>query len=84
MRRIYFEDHGQDFLSWTVNEQGIVVECEPFQSWLWVGARVLGANHLCRGDVVDFMHKGGEPVKTLNYRVERVQILPQAEQPIHV
>ncbi|MCP3017423.1 hypothetical protein [Cupriavidus basilensis] len=83
MRRIYFEDHGQDFLSWTVDDNGTVVDCEPFQLSIWGGARVLYPHLLRKGHLVDFVPKFGGPAKTLNYPVERVQILPQAEQPIH-
>lgn len=37
---IHFEDHGQDFLTWTVR-RGEVVSSSPFQSWLWVGLRLV-------------------------------------------
>jgi hypothetical protein len=38
--KITFEDHGQDFLTWTIDtELEQVVACEPFQASLWVGRK---------------------------------------------
>ncbi|AOJ05103.1 hypothetical protein WS70_25635 [Burkholderia mayonis] len=68
---IELEDRGQDFTEWKCDENGIVVECSPFQGWLWEGVRVIGATDLSRGDVVDFVDKQGR-LRTLNYRVARV------------
>ena len=39
MQTVIFEDHGQDFLEWDI-EDGVVVDCRPFQSWLWNGTKV--------------------------------------------
>ena len=36
---IHFKDEGQDFLTWKV-VNGVVVECQPFQDWVWKGAIV--------------------------------------------
>ncbi|WP_175764178.1 hypothetical protein [Burkholderia ambifaria] len=68
---IKLEDRGQDFTEWKCDEHGTVVECGPFQGWLWEGVRVIGAADLRRGDVVDFIDKDGH-VRTLNYRVKSV------------
>lgn len=36
--KIEFEDHGQDFLFWTIDTQKEkVVDCGPFQYTVWVG-----------------------------------------------
>lgn len=40
MKRIFFEDDGQDFLEWDINEEGEVVACRPFQGWVWIGVKV--------------------------------------------
>jgi hypothetical protein len=37
MRKIHFEDHGQDFLWFIVDETGKVQDAGPFQGWLWAG-----------------------------------------------
>jgi hypothetical protein len=34
---IEFEDFGQDFLRWYINEDGYVIDSQPFQRWVWVG-----------------------------------------------
>jgi hypothetical protein len=39
MRRIHFEDRGQDFLWFDIDSDGKVVDCGPFQAWLWVGKK---------------------------------------------
>jgi phage gp16-like protein len=41
-RTIVFEDFGQDFFEWDVDENNSVVGCRPFQAWVWCGAQVLG------------------------------------------
>lgn len=30
-----FEDHGQDFLTWHVDQKGNIIKCEPFQFSIW-------------------------------------------------
>lgn len=42
INQITFEDHGQDFLRWKV-ENGCVVSSEPFQSNVWAGCRIVKA-----------------------------------------
>ena len=43
MKTIVFEDHGQDFLEWEIDDKGVVTGCRPFQGSIWGGKRVL--NH---------------------------------------
>lgn len=40
MMRVAFEDCGQGFLEWDL-VRGVIVDCRPYQSWLWVGQRVM-------------------------------------------
>lgn len=37
---IHFEDNGQDFLFWVINEKGLVVDSQPFQASVWRGFEV--------------------------------------------
>lgn len=37
---VFFVDDGQDFLEWDLSDKGEVVECRPFQGWLWNGTMV--------------------------------------------
>ncbi len=50
-RLITFEDHGQDFLKWLINEDNVIVHCEPFQSWLWNGRKVLTETLVVGGNI---------------------------------
>ncbi|KAL5901793.1 hypothetical protein ACKVV1_011496 [Pyricularia oryzae] len=59
---IEFEDLGQDFLVWTLNENGVVIECKPFQAWLWKGRQVVDYASLKRGDVKKDMDDFGNSI----------------------
>ncbi len=69
---ITFEDHGQDFLTWQLNNNGIVVDCAPFQAWVWTGVQVIDHASLKVGDVVRF-HRPGGHVNTMRYPVAQVE-----------
>lgn len=73
MVTIEFEDRGQDFTRWTCDETGKVIECAPFQGWLWEGVTVLSPEALKRGEPVDFVNHEGH-VRTLAYRVRSVKV----------
>lgn len=45
MITVVFEDDGQDFLEWDIDEEkGKVVACRPFQSDTWVGTYIHNKN----------------------------------------
>lgn len=69
MITVYFEDHGQDFLEWDI-EDGVVVGCRPFQDWLWKGTRIHTAD-IQPGVILEITARSGR--RTLNYPVERVK-----------
>lgn len=74
---IAFEDHGQDFLYWTVDETGKVVDCQPFQAFLWCLATVTNLEQLKPGKIVEItLH--GEPNST-RYPVTRIVPLVPTE-----
>jgi hypothetical protein len=61
---IEFQDHQQDFLVWTVDEAGIVLESWPFQTDVWRGLKVVNLATLKVGSVVDCLRGGrGASVK---------------------
>lgn len=66
MITVHFEDHGQDFLEWDI-EDGVVVACRPFQDWLWNGTKVNNTD-IKLGDKLDITFKDGVR-RTLNYPV---------------
>ena len=40
MVTVLFEDDGQDFLEWDINDKGEVVDCRPSQGDIWIGTKV--------------------------------------------
>lgn len=70
MITVHFEDHGQDFLEWDI-ENGEVIACRPFQEWLWKGVHVLN-DTFHPGDIVHIITKGNQP-NTVKYPIESVE-----------
>jgi len=71
MITVELEDHGQDFLEWDI-EDGVVVDCRPFQGWLWNGTRVHN-DHIIPGTILDITPVTGGHPTTLNYPVKEVK-----------
>ena len=71
MITVFFEDHGQDFPEWDI-EDGVVVACRPLQDWVWNGTRVHNETIL-KGDILGITTKNHPSRTTLNYPVERVK-----------
>ena len=70
MQTVTFEDHGQDFLEWDI-EDGKVVACRPFQGWLWVGTTIHNIGIIKPGDILEITARGERT--TLNYPVVSVK-----------
>lgn len=77
-RVIHFEDKGQDFLTWTVDADGLVIDCQPFQAWLWVGMRVLAPGELKPGGHVRYSSRQRKGVQTIRYPIAAIEELPTA------
>ncbi|MGS1014078.1 hypothetical protein ACVCL0_09205 [Rhodanobacter sp. UC4450_H17] len=72
--RITFEDHGQDFLTWQLDNNGVVVDCLPFQATFWCGATVLHPKRLKVGSKVAFTRDAdATTVFTVHYRVAAIE-----------
>lgn len=69
--RIYFEDHGQDFLWWDIDSLGAVVDCGPFQASVWVGS-CLDLPIPEVGERPYFETKYGDYLE-LNYAIEKIE-----------
>jgi len=69
---LHFEDKGQDFLFWKLDEHGYVIDCQPLQDWLWVGAKVIDPKELNAGDRFRFLNKNGE-LRDCIYPIERIE-----------
>lgn len=74
MKRITFEDKGQDFLRWIIDEDNIVIDSQPFQGWLWCGYVVI---ELGEGMKPTITKNGGDI--TLGYRVSSIEQLSNRE-----
>lgn len=69
---IHFEDHGQDFLEWDCDKDGIIIDCRPFQSNVWCKGRVANLNSIVNG-VKDVVYKdSGLAAFVIKYPVEKV------------
>ncbi|MEW6648184.1 MAG: hypothetical protein AB1450_13375 [Pseudomonadota bacterium] len=71
IKTIEFEDGGQDFLEWDIDETGKVVACRPFQGFVWVGALV-HLDTLALGEAPRITPKSGREMR-LRYRVIRIE-----------
>jgi hypothetical protein len=69
---IHFEDRGQDFLTWTLDEKGWVVDCQPFQKSIWKGGLVKNFKELELGSTVEYITKDGYKCLKMNYPVARI------------
>jgi len=67
---VHFEDHGQDFLEWDIKD-GVVVDCRPFQGWIWNGTKVHNTD-IQAGDILQITTPDGME-RTLKYPVEEVE-----------
>jgi hypothetical protein len=71
-RTMRFEDHGQDFLWWTITEHGDVVGCGPFQSSIWEKCVVVNHCDLAVGVQPIFKAPAIREQKTLRYRIAAI------------
>lgn len=72
MKTIHFEDHGQDFLTWEVDQDGFVTDAQPFQSTIWGGCKVINMKELKPGGPVKFQSRHDGRNYTLLYPVEKL------------
>ena len=75
MITVYLEDGGQDFLEWDI-EDGVVVDCRPFQAWLWIGTRVYN-EEIKPGDFLTISKLPDTSPTKLRYLVKEVQEIKQ-------
>lgn len=74
--RVYFEDHGQDFLFWDIdNNTGEVVDCQPFQAFHWTGRIVANVSTLAVGAYVALKRLKGEADLVIKYPIEKVETI---------
>ncbi|MEM8550198.1 MAG: hypothetical protein AAGF10_05350, partial [Verrucomicrobiota bacterium] len=70
--KITFEDHGQDFLWWVIDTKtGKIIDCGPFQAWVWCEQTVDQADSLKIGDRP--LCKSGAGYRRLNYAITQIE-----------
>ncbi|MCF6758287.1 hypothetical protein L3X14_17045 [Pseudomonas balearica] len=74
---IEFQDHGQDFLWWIVDEDGKVTGCGPFQSSVWCHFTISNLASLKVGSLVYGVWQG--ELTNVNYPVRAIQPLVPVE-----
>lgn len=73
--KIHFEDNGQDFLTWEINEQGVVVRSEPFQTEVWKDSIVLNIDELEPGNKVVIIPKDDDEPLEIKHKIEKIEEL---------
>lgn len=68
---IEFEDYGQDFLEWYIDERGFVLDSKPFQSFLWVGKFTI-PQFVKVGELLPIWIEKGSYIK---YPIKSIQII---------
>lgn len=69
MKTIFFEDNGQDFLEWDIDENGLVIDSRPFQATVWCGL-ILDIGSLVIGGFPTFNRDG--TAKYIKHRIEKI------------
>lgn len=75
--RVYFEEHGQDFSWWDLEDTGDdysyrVVDCGPFQAWHWT--RYFVAKDSVRLGKRLLISNDGKTARYLKYPVTEIEI----------
>ncbi len=68
--KITFEDHGQDFLEWTIDKNGQILTCAPFQGSIWCRYMVTTKRFKVGGFVS--IQKPDQAL-TIKYAIEKVE-----------
>lgn len=68
---IEFEDNGQDFSKWYINEHDVVVDCKPYQASVWNGSLVNLATS--EGGYLDIISKHCGDERTISHPIESIQ-----------
>lgn len=74
---IHFQDQGQDFLRWQVDEAGVVVGSWPFHKQIWAGLQVTNLSKLKKDELV--RHNRFDEEGSIRYPVKAVVPLVPVE-----
>lgn len=73
MKTLKIEDHGQDFLEWDIDDNGVVIACRPFQGFVWCGMIVLNHATIKTGDHAQLLDQQNEE-RELRYPILSVEV----------
>ncbi len=59
---IEFENIGQEFTTWKVNQDGVVTDCQPLQKKVWLSTKVVNLKKLKSGGLVN-LSLGGKVIE---------------------
>lgn len=71
-RIIELEDHGQDFIYWTIDSTNTVIDCRPFQGQFWIGTKIENTE-IHPGDTLMITIRRSKEIKSLNYPVKTIK-----------
>ena len=72
-KKITFEDNGQDFLEWKVDEQGLIQESWPFQTELWGKYEIENMAELHVGGLVKIIGPSWQGI--IKHRIESIEVI---------
>ena len=70
--KVHFEDKGQDFLTWWIDERGEVLHSN-LQSWVWNG-KMVDVDSLKKGCCLKFQDLKFQEDSYLNYKTIKVEV----------
>lgn len=68
---VYFEDHGQDFLEFHINEEGYILDSRPCQRNIWAGHFTIPQTAKVGGKLAIYLDRKGE--SSINYPIKRIE-----------
>lgn len=72
MTRVHFEDQGQDFLWWDIDNDGVVQAAGPFQNEIWKGCVTDTPDTLEKGERLLFIDQFGKEMQ-LKYPITNIE-----------
>lgn len=71
--KIIFEDQGQDFIVFVVNENtGKIIDSRPFQSSIWTKYKVTNVSEIQKGKYANLLHIKDNSILTIKYPIEKI------------
>ena len=72
-KRITFEDNGQDFLTFDIDNDGYIKEVKPFQGELWKQYRVSNYSNLSVGGFVHLQHLQAIDNFSIKHKIQKIE-----------